>query len=163
MKPQDLLDHAEDLLPTNLGAPRQMELRRAISASYYALFHCFLRNAANDLIGVTARAQRSAAYTLLYRAFEHARMRETCIESAKLNLPVKLVASTGLLQFPQGIRDAARAFVHLQDLRHKADYNPNVRFYKSDATSAIDICKVAIANFEACGRDAKRTFLLSML
>ena len=37
--PEHLLDQAERLAATGTGAPRQTNLRRAISAAYYAVFH----------------------------------------------------------------------------------------------------------------------------
>jgi len=37
------------------GAPRQADLRRAISSAYYAVFHAIMAEAADDFVGSTHR------------------------------------------------------------------------------------------------------------
>ena len=163
MDSRELIRHANRLIKSQRGAPKQIDLRRAISAAYYALFHCFLRAAADDLIGVTAKAQRSASYLLVYRAFEHSTMRQICQDAAKPKLPPKLAIALAIEQFPKEIRYAANVFADLQDLRHKADYNPHFRFYKSDAIDAAVRAAFATTQFEAADKETRRLFLLSML
>src|SRR4051794_12882066 len=49
---EHLLDQAERLIaPGGRGAPRQVDLRRAISNSYYALFHAVSMAGADQFIG----------------------------------------------------------------------------------------------------------------
>ena len=61
MNPQDLLRIAEGLargaLSSGRGRPRQAELRRAVSAAYYALFHTLALCGASTLVGA-ARFRR---------------------------------------------------------------------------------------------------------
>ena len=90
-------------------------------------------------------------------------MNRVCQDAAKLELPAKLVAAFGMTRFPKEIRDAAGTFVHLQDLRHHADYNPSIRFYKSDARDAIRRATSAIIAFETAEAGARRIFLLGLL
>src|SRR5947207_6601479 len=54
--PEHLLQQAEKLIgaPT-LGQPRQVDIRRAISAAYYALFHAASIEAADNLVGARNR------------------------------------------------------------------------------------------------------------
>jgi uncharacterized protein (UPF0332 family) len=163
MDPSELIRHANRLIRSARGAPRQIDLRRAISAAYYALFHCFLRAAADDLVGTNRRSRRSSSYALVYRAFDHSNMLRICQEATKAQLPEKLSAALNQNQFPIEIRYAADAFANLQDLRHKADYNPNIRFYKSDALNATARAAFATAQFEAADPEARRIFLLFML
>ena len=62
-----LLDQAERLTtPLGLGAPRQADLRRAISAAYYGVFHAVATEAADEFVGRTQRD--SARYALVYRS-----------------------------------------------------------------------------------------------
>lgn len=47
--PEDLLDQAKDLAGFESKKPKQASLRRAVSASYYALFHLLVRACAQVL------------------------------------------------------------------------------------------------------------------
>lgn len=62
MNPRDLIRIARQLasgaVGGNRGRPRQAELRRAVSAAYYAMFHALALSGANTLAGST-RANRS--------------------------------------------------------------------------------------------------------
>lgn len=59
MNPFDLLEAARILaLADEQGAPRQANLRRALSTAYYALFHCLARCAADTVVGAL-KARRS--------------------------------------------------------------------------------------------------------
>jgi len=56
---EHLLDQANRLIaPAGRGAARQVDLRRAISNAYYAVFHGLLAAAADEFIG---RARRHSA------------------------------------------------------------------------------------------------------
>lgn len=49
MTPHDLVAAAQDLVGDGKGAPRQANLRRAISTAYYDLFHCLAECCADAL------------------------------------------------------------------------------------------------------------------
>ena len=52
-----LIEQARDLSTagrSERGAPRQADLRRAVSAAYFALFHFLIDKACERLIGVAA-------------------------------------------------------------------------------------------------------------
>ena len=57
MNPDDLIRIARYLASTgtgiNAGRPSQADLRRAVSTTYYALFHALAQCCANTLIGAT--------------------------------------------------------------------------------------------------------------
>ena len=163
MDPHELIRHANRLIRPTRGAPKQIDLRRAISAAYYALFHCLLRAAADDLVGATAKARRSSSYTLIYRAFDHSVMLRTCEDALKPTLPERLKAVLGASSFPKEIQYAAQVFMDLQGLRQVADYNPNVRFYKSDALDAIVRASFATMQFAQADKEMRRLFILIML
>ncbi|MCJ2093417.1 hypothetical protein MKK67_13100 [Methylobacterium sp. J-072] len=123
-------------------APRDAELRRAISTAYYALFHTTLKLAAERFVG--AAQSGTAAYALVYRGFAHGRMKEIC---RAIDRPVLSQRHQALLQ-RTGVSPAARefasAFASLQELRHSADYDPQVVFRSSDAVDACDAADLAI-------------------
>lgn len=53
------------------GRPQQVQLRKAISAAYYALFHALTQSNADTLIGASPQFRRLPAWTLTYRALDH--------------------------------------------------------------------------------------------
>lgn len=75
LNPDHLLEQADRLLaPPGGGAPRQVDLRRAISNAYYSLFHAVLTDAADDFVGSTHR--QSPRYALVYRSVDHKSLRK---------------------------------------------------------------------------------------
>ena len=53
------------------GRPQQMQLRKAISAAYYAMFHALAASNADMLIGASPQFRRLPAWTQTYRALDH--------------------------------------------------------------------------------------------
>lgn len=94
---------------------RQVDLRRSISTSYYALFHGLAELAAGRLVGSTSAAQKSAAWSRVYRDLNHLTAKNAC------SRPELQGCSQELARF-------LMAFPTLQELRHQADYDPIVRF-----------------------------------
>lgn len=90
-------------------------------------------------------------------------MLRTCEDALKPTLPERLKVVLGASNFPKEIQYAAQVFVDLQGLRQLADYNPNVRFYKSDALDAIVRASFATLQFERADKEMRRLFLLIML
>ena len=65
--------------------------------------------------------------------------------------------------FPQEIIDFARQFVKMQEIRHKADYDPFEPFTRSGVLQFIQETEAAIKDFEgAPGRD-RRAFAVFIL
>lgn len=129
--PNQLLDVAAELARTpHRGAPRQANLRRSVSTAYYALFHCMVGAATDLLAGVNARGTRR--HLAIYRSFEHGRMADVCQKVSKGN-----ICNEADVRFNIGIQECAAAFVELQEARHVADYDPNVRIPLSDARAAV--------------------------
>ncbi len=164
MDSRALIFHAKAIIRTRSGKPSQTALRRAISASYYSVFHSFLKAAADDLIGTSRRARNSVAYRQLYRAFEHSEIRRICELASKDQLPQKYAEALGSTRFHGSIKIVARNFVELQKSRHLADYDPQVRFTKSDALQAIELAVTATVVFDGgAPAEDRRNFLLCML
>jgi hypothetical protein len=97
---EHLLDQAEPLIaPVGPGAPRQVDLRRAISSAYYAVFHAVLAAAADEFVGRARRAE--TAYGLVYRRIDHGALRELC---AELNRPSLAANTNGMSPGPVSAR-----------------------------------------------------------
>jgi hypothetical protein len=62
------------------------------------------------------------------------------------------------VNFPQTIIDFADAFSQLQEHRHKADYDPNAEFQKSDALQWFGLAQTSVANLRASSSVDKRAF-----
>jgi uncharacterized protein (UPF0332 family) len=74
INPEHLFEQADELI--NATGARQANLKRAISAAYYGLFHAALAGAADLVVGVTKRS--TVQYELVYRSIDHARLRDMC-------------------------------------------------------------------------------------
>jgi hypothetical protein len=111
----DLITTARQLAHVHQRRPRQADLRRSISTSYYALFHGLAELAAGRLVGSTSTAQKSAAWSRVYRDLNHLTAKKAC------GRPELQHCSPELAQF-------LAAFPRLQELRHQADDDPSVRY-----------------------------------
>lgn len=156
----DLLMHADDLVSAGRrGTAQHISLRRAVSAAYYGLFHYLLTDATDGLIGKTKRS--NAAYSLIYRSFEHRKMRDRATRA--INLPQKLRASLGIANFSMPIRYGAAAFVQLQAERHRADYDPNYKLSADTARTQISLARDAITAFSTAAKEEYELFLVLLL
>lgn len=117
------------------GRPQQMQLRKAISAAYYAMFYTLAGSNADTLIGASPQFRNLSAWTQTYRALNHGFAR------GQIN--------RGLADFAPVIQDFGNAFAILQEERHKADYDPNAQFTRADTLHLIDRAEAAIIAFEA--------------
>ncbi len=140
---------ARKLANASSTKPRQADLRRAISAAYYALFHTLARDAADLLVGVGAN-RPDKAWSHLYRSLQHGDARAACEAIRNMN-------------FPAEIKDCASIFVELQEMRHDADYDPDQRFLRADAHEAIKDAEDAIAALKATPKRDRRAFAVQLL
>jgi hypothetical protein len=154
-----LLDQADRLLaPPGGGAPRQADLRRAISSAYYAVFHAVATQAADDLVGSRHRA--TPQYALAYRSIDHGSLRRFCDDVTKPQMPAKYSKYLPRGGFGPNLPVFAAAVVGLQEKRHLADYDSLFRVRTSDAELAVATGRTAIAEFRNAGRTPRKAFLL---
>jgi len=125
--------------------PTQSELRRSISSSYYAVFHALARTCANALVGRTPRSRPNKAWVEVYRGLNHGICQKSCEQASKVN-------------FPDCIKEFADSFRQLQAARHRADYDPNCRFGKTDAETWYQIAKLSIESLRSANNYDKRAF-----
>ena len=155
LNPRDLIRIARQLaseaMGGNRGRPRQAELRRAVSAAYYALFHALALVCSNRLAG-SVRANRSEmAWRQTYRALEHVHARNQCNEQSAMR------------QFPQEVRNFGRTFVYMQGQRQQADYAPDATFSRDRVVQLIDETEDAVNAFENAPGADRRAFAIHVL
>jgi hypothetical protein len=160
LNPEHLLDQAERLLSPVRGAPRQVDLRRAVSNAYYALFHAVCVAAADQFVGKTRQAD--PIYGLVYRSIEHRSLRQLCEDVGKPTLPAKYQPYLSGRALGVGIELFALVVVDLQAKRHAADYDPMTRLSVYDARTAIRMARRALVGFEI-PRRGRRLFLMLLL
>ena len=158
---EHLLDQANRLIaPTGRGAPRQVDLRRAISNAYYALFHEVCTAGADQVIGRRRRSE--ALYALVYRSIDHRGLRQLCEDLVKPTLPAKYNRHVPGGFSHLGVGFFSFAVVDLQTKRHSADYDPMIRLNVSDARMAIRTARRALTLFRMVARE-RRVFLILLL
>jgi len=144
--PHDLLDVAFDLANSSKGKPKQAHLRRAVSATYYAMFHTLARCCADLLIGGPGSSRSEEAWNQVYRALDHGFAKGACMNKGVL------------LKFPKEIQDFANLFVQMQFKREDADYNPNGTVFKSAVLTDISAVKAVIDGFGKAPLKDRRAF-----
>lgn len=160
LNPEHLFDQADSLIASPGGAPRQADLRRAISSAYYGIFHATLTAVADLFVGVTKRP--TAQYGLVYRSVDHRSLRALCSEIIKPTLPAKYAAYRPR-GFSPNIKAFAAAVVDLQEKRHTADYDPMIRVKSSDALAAVRTARRAVRRFDQASRQQRDLFLTLMV
>lgn len=125
--------------------PSQAEIRRSISTSYYAAFHALARTCANALVGRTPSKRPNKAWVEVYRGLNHGICKKACEQANSV-------------AFPVCIQEFADAFQQLQEHRHKADYDPNIRFSKADAQFWYDTARLSIAGLRSANNLDKKAF-----
>lgn len=162
LNPDHLLDQAAELTAAPAaGPPRQVDVRRAISAAYYAVFHALLTAAADEVVGKTKRG--STDHSLAYRSINHRWLRDMCVEAAKTQPGKKLSALVPVGGFGPNLQKLAEAVVELQQRRHEADYNPGIRVKTADALFAISTARSAIRRLAKAPAAKRKRFLLCLL
>lgn len=158
LNPDHLIEQAERLIaPPPAGPPRQVDVRRAISAAYYAVFHYVLTAVADEFVGKTKRATKR--YALVYRSVDHRGLKSLCNEAKQQQLSPKYqryVPSKGL---GPNIQAFASALVELQEKRHAADYDPSIRVKTSDAQVAVATARSAMRRFAKASSSRRKAFL----
>jgi hypothetical protein len=156
LNPEHLLEQADRLIaPGSPGQPRQVDLRRAISTAYYAVFHATLIAAADRYVGANRRA--TGQYFLAYRSVDHKDLREVC--SRVSSLSGRLSQYFPANSFDADVKAFARALLELQAKRIDADYNVAIREKKSDALLAVGTARDALRRLQAASSSAREAFL----
>ncbi len=113
MDPIHFIRTAYKLAKGRGGKPQQVDLRRAESAAYYAMFHCVCLAYANLLIG-TSNTRSEGAWLQAYRSLNHGQLAQCCNRKDIME------------EFSSGIQEFCGTLNILQQRRINADYNPNI-------------------------------------
>ncbi|MGD9538531.1 MAG: hypothetical protein AB7P52_11440 [Alphaproteobacteria bacterium] len=155
-----LFRQAERLIaPSQAGAPRQADLRRAISSAYYGLFHMVLTAAADEFVGAARRG--TTRYDLVYRKVDHSTLRKLCLHVVQRSDGIEPYAPAD--GFDRRIIDLARGIVELQQKRHSADYDPSYKVNRADAAAAIRLARSASDDLQRSGPEQRLAFLTLLL
>lgn len=142
MNSDSLLELSEQLARLESGRPKEATLRRAISTAYYAVFHALAYLCADTLVGISRPWE---AFTPIYRTLDHAGARKMFERDRSGALLGSEVVEIG------------RIFVHLQEQRHKADYDPQpLGISRRSTLELIDKAREAISAINALPGDKKR-------
>lgn len=159
---QDLLLQARHPARHDPGKPCQVNLRRAISSAYYALFHALVDETCRLMIG--ARHSAAPFRHVLGRAFAHGTMKQACAAFAGGTLTATVAKGLpAAFSIPIEIKILARAFADLQDKRHLADYDRTERFRRSDVLMLIDQVETTLNAFAELPSSIEKKFFLICL
>jgi hypothetical protein len=122
------------------GRPRNAWLRRSISTSYYALFHCIVRQVAQHLLPNGSVADQLR----LTRSFDHREIKAVCGWIAgRATAPQHAQPIIDRLS-GTALADVCAAFLDLQEARHMADYDHLAPISKATALSYLQDAEQAI-------------------
>ena len=154
----DYLEQARHLARRERTRPKQASLRRAISVAYYALFHLLCDEASSLLVRGIRDSDDIQARTA--RTLDHGTMARVCrvFESGALPPGLRFLGP-----LDTDLRFVAQIFGRMQEERHRADYNTQAQFSRTDTLNLIDQTEAA---FDAYNRiratDAATYFLFAM-
>lgn len=159
---RQLLTQARHLARRDARRPQQGNLRRAVSSSYYALFHFLIHHATRSVVG-TAAERRDYRHALA-RAFDHGEMAAASKSFSGGTLPASVQQHIGTPAIPAELRSIATLFVEAQDLRHRADYNLSEAFFRKSTLALVDRVDDAMRDFDSVrSQPVVRFFLTSLL
>jgi uncharacterized protein (UPF0332 family) len=137
--PEQLIDQAEFLL--RKSTCNEADVRRSVSAAYYALFHLLIRDAIRNW-------KHADHHSRLMRIFEHKRMKEASTAILKEIGNIQNTGtddSHGIVRFNLSI--VSQAFVDLQQARHRADYDVGETFNPLDAAVTVAQARLAFEHW----------------
>ena len=151
---EELLAQAGELVNKSQPGATQADLRRAVSAAYYALFHLLVSEA-------TLNWKRDSSRYAFGRMFDHGLMRKASQRMADSNRsPMAGEDSEGVRK----LRKVAKGFVQLQQKRHLADYDNGTRWTPFEALQEVSIAREAFAVWATIrSEDLAQEYLVPLL
>ena len=152
VNPNDLIATARELAGVMGGPlPRQTNLRRAVSTTYYALFHCLAENCADMLIGPGGTDRRESAWQQAYRALQHGTLRARCDNGPMMRT------------FPIEIQRLGDQIIYMQPKRERADYDPSEAPEQAVVILDIEETEQCITQFRQAPERDRRAFAVYVL
>ena len=157
----DLLKQAKLFAGKEPRRPLQASLRRAVSASYYALFHLLVDEATKRML---SGRNRDALRDCLARAFSHDVMKQVAQQFSSNGLSPKLIPGLNGQTLQPQLVGIASSFVDLQQARHEADYDRARRFTRREVLDLVDQAEQAFADWKVVRKSIQAdTFLAGLL
>lgn len=141
-----LLEQADRLAKDADPNLEQANLRRAVSSAYYALFH-LLTSSASSLFA-SLFAIDAALEPRINRSFNHGEIRGISANIVKGEWPLSISPKDSPRATPRAPSDVAKAFVDLQEARHRADYDLTRDFEQEEARERVDQARTAFETWE---------------
>ncbi|HVC61395.1 MAG TPA: hypothetical protein VND19_13665 [Acetobacteraceae bacterium] len=139
----DLLEQARHLAKREPTRPHPASLRRAVSASYYALFHFLVAKGAR----LIAPARPDGLRAQVGRAFVHTDMKALCRQFAGRTGSSDHVRPLLTQPLDPGLILIATRFLELQEERHAADYGMSQNFTRFAVLNMTDDVQRAFDNW----------------
>ncbi len=159
MNPRHLLRIASALAAGQIsgrrGRPNQEELRKALSAAYYALFSALAGTAADAFVGNSPATRRNQIWLQTYRSLDHGSAKNQC---SKVLASSRRRSGQTTPVFSPEILTFAECFTTMQGLRLDADYNPAEIYYRADVQVQIEIAEQALEGFLKTPRADRKAF-----
>ena len=144
-----LASHVDPADPGRI--PSESNLRRAVSTAYYAAFHALSQSCADTLVGPYSTDSTREHWVAAYRTLEHRQVRN------------KFTNLRRMTSFSDQVRDFARRFNDLQDLRHRADYDPEATFAPAEVLQLLSNARFAIEGFSAAPERERRLLAVYLI
>jgi hypothetical protein len=145
---KELLEHARFLADLNPRGTSQANIRRSISAAYYAVFHLLSADVAVQVspdvpLGLRERTQR---------VLEHSHMLKVA-KAFSAHGATHIKDLPGDVQLPEPVSrelsSVANSFKELQEARYSADYDVLRRFDPADALTLVQKAERAFVDWNA--------------
>lgn len=157
----DLLRQARQLAVKEPRRPLQASLRRAVSTSYYALFHLLVDESTKRML---RGRDRVALRRCLARAFGHSVIRQVAQQFSIDNVSPKLSPGLSGRELQPELVRVASALVELQEARLEADYDTARRFTRREVLDLVSQAEQAFADWDRVrGSIQADTFLTGLL
>ena len=149
----DLQVQANMLAKIDKTRPKQINLRRASSAAYYAMFHELCQLIADEFVGKNSSTER--AWLQAYRALNHGEARSRCKS-------IREAEDKGM-NFPSGVVAFADKFTLLQATRHEADYNPQGNYQREDIIGFVEMADKVRRDLRRVAPKHRKAFAVFLL
>lgn len=150
---QELLALAKVIASLEGASAYQVNLRRAVSTAYYALFHFLIAEA-------TAVWSHQETRAVLGRVFDHGRMKSLCEKTLS---SVKRIPPFEARTVDDHLCAVARQFIEAQEAREDADYDAASEWSSTAVREHIENIEDAIRSWEAIRDEpAARHFLVQL-
>jgi hypothetical protein len=159
-----LLEQSRHLTSLDARRPGEANLRRAVSGTYYALFHLIVHESTVAWFG--SGPDRRPLRDIIGRAYTHTQMKEACRSFSGGMLKQHLLDRLpGGFAVPPEVQSIAQLFVDLQQARHSADYDlsPVASLRRADVRLLIDDTEEAIENWHSAPHGLCQQFFLATM